>query len=519
MGNYVHNPLGFEDSIRLLHVSRSKSTFQKCVVFELSEVRLSGKPKYEAMSYAWGSPKRQRGITHSGTSAQLRVTENCFSALYDLCGMGPRVLWVDAVCINQEDILERSKQVAMMAHIYMQAFRTVIYLGKSDGNSSNLVRLFQKPFEDRMEEILGIDRPAWQDNIALNIILPGYFDKRYADRWNRKTLPQLAKFFERPWFSRTWIIQEVLLSDRRQIVAYIGPDQVKWDIIRSWSKALELGDDDWNAQRPGMFELLDSYEGHIGTPARPFLNWKQLLEVLRRTANHNCSDPRDKIFALLSLFKDTTPKELKADYNRSLHNVYASTSRFLLEFRSQAVLEAARGFSGDPNLPTWAIDWRCYRPGLREGIGDHKGWGFGSGEREVAADDEPRESYFVGVNENVRPISDRCLKLFCWRAGTVKHVGKHRERLGYITPYWSDQSENMMKQGHAVYITFGNARQAVARKGVEIGDSVCVLPGFHGILILRATHKAWNFVGEGMELSDESFTTDSQRALEGFEVY
>ena len=135
-------------------------------------------------------------------------------------------------------------------------------------------------------------------------------------------------------------------------------------------------------QRPGHLELLDRYQKEIERfPSRPFLECNQLFEVLSATANHKCSDPRDKIFALLSLFKGPIPKALEADYHRSLNDVYASASRYLLGWGSGRVLEAARGLSGDPGLPTWAIDRRCFHKSLVEATQEY-GWG---GDKHVSA--------------------------------------------------------------------------------------------------------------------------------------
>lgn len=92
---------------------------------------------YEALSYTWGSPRRsKRLLIQTDTSEELRVfqmliTSNLQLALRALRDANvPRILWVDAVCIDQEDAGEKNKQVAMMRKIYSNASRTIIYLGE-----------------------------------------------------------------------------------------------------------------------------------------------------------------------------------------------------------------------------------------------------------------------------------------------------------------------------------------------------------------------------------------------------
>ena len=120
---------------------------------------------------------------------------------------------MDAVCINQDDAQKKSKQVALMGRIYMQASRTVVYLGKGDRNSTYVVELFKRPLRESADEHF-FSRPAWKE--FAGFVLPGYFDKRANRHW-AGIMSRMLEFFERPWFTRTWTIQEVLLSNSSQI--------------------------------------------------------------------------------------------------------------------------------------------------------------------------------------------------------------------------------------------------------------------------------------------------------------
>lgn len=97
-------------------------------------------PTYEALSYVWGSPDGGVAVSvaysdepHQST---LVVGRNLFVALQHLRGASsPRPTWIDAVCINQEDIAERSSQVRNMGNVYRLASRMVVWLGEAEKDS------------------------------------------------------------------------------------------------------------------------------------------------------------------------------------------------------------------------------------------------------------------------------------------------------------------------------------------------------------------------------------------------
>ena len=100
----------------------------------LDIVSLDTNPYYEALSYVWGSPSVREHIILS--EKRLSITENLASALRNLrYESEARVLWVDAICINQADIDERSQQVSNMVFIYQQAHRVLVYVGERTEDS------------------------------------------------------------------------------------------------------------------------------------------------------------------------------------------------------------------------------------------------------------------------------------------------------------------------------------------------------------------------------------------------
>jgi hypothetical protein len=122
---YPYSPLSpsHHDETRLLHLQPGSGDDD--IHFTLHAVRLSDKPAYEAISYCWGDASDTREVYCDG--APLRVTNSLFKRLRRQDAV--RVLWADAICINQGDIPERNKHVQLMSRIYAQPSAVVVWLG------------------------------------------------------------------------------------------------------------------------------------------------------------------------------------------------------------------------------------------------------------------------------------------------------------------------------------------------------------------------------------------------------
>lgn len=138
MSQYQHSPLSLgPDSIRLLRLlpHEDKNARIQCQLFDYS---LQGPGErmhlYDALSYVWGDSKNPRSI-YIG-KYELPVTENLFAALLQLRNFSfERIIWVDAICINQKNVKEKEQQIQLMAKIYSQANRVLVWLGEAADNS------------------------------------------------------------------------------------------------------------------------------------------------------------------------------------------------------------------------------------------------------------------------------------------------------------------------------------------------------------------------------------------------
>lgn len=167
--------------IRLLHVQPDPSDLRAV----LETVSLDDDPKYTALSYTWGTELSSGpGIALSGQAPRLPITKNLQAVLEHLCAGQdkPITLWVDALCINQADVEEKSHQITLMKDVYSKAEKTCVWLG-----------------------------PAADDSdLAMTTIGELYAARTYVltdDALSEAQIEAINALQRREWWSRIWVLQ------------------------------------------------------------------------------------------------------------------------------------------------------------------------------------------------------------------------------------------------------------------------------------------------------------------------
>lgn len=204
ISEYIYKPLRKEDHIRTLQLL--PGTGEICC--ELSVVPLKHAAGcYEAISYVWGDASKNVNIKCDGKL--FSVTVNLADALWTIRHpTEPRVLWADAICINQHDKKEQGRQVMMMGKIYEQARRVLIYLGNDDEEiAEDCFRLIRETngYFDKQFEIYGCTNQ--NDLHKIPRIVPNGPICSDKTRWSK-----VNKLVGLPWFTRVWVLQEVGLA-------------------------------------------------------------------------------------------------------------------------------------------------------------------------------------------------------------------------------------------------------------------------------------------------------------------
>ncbi|KAN0075032.1 Heterokaryon incompatibility protein (HET) domain containing protein [Elaphomyces granulatus] len=186
-----------DGSIRLLRLmpNRDETAVIECQLFNYTLESGKGTHLYEALSYVWGNPDETVPIK-IGEHCFMKVTKNLHAALLRLRNHSfERIVWVDAVCINQADDQEKAHQIQNMTKIYGQASRVIIWLGEGTDDSDQAFEGIRNAAEDEVTDSL--------------------------EEANREPI---LKLLERPWFRRIWVLQEAAAA--RCILIMCGPAEM-----------------------------------------------------------------------------------------------------------------------------------------------------------------------------------------------------------------------------------------------------------------------------------------------------
>ena len=364
--------LSDEGQIRLLKVQPEADGNQE-IRCELETVHLKDNPNYVALSYTWGPPTAEAasaGVTsipnHAITCNKdvILITRNLHDFLQRICHdpqLCSQRLWIDSICINQQDPIERGSQVSFMASIYRSASMVIAWLGEEDvytEDSFALTRNIANLCTDCRKQI----KPKNIGSEAFRSILGPLADDRV---WS-----SLRQFWRRRYFRRAWIIQEVALA--KKVIAQCGRHTLDWDHIvqMSWFSTVTPWARFLNA---GIHEPTDrEYSNHAlplyldaNARLKQSKRYPTLLYALVRARRFECLDPRDKVYALLGLAADYSKEKLRLQPvygDRSIAKTYVSAAIHILEDADDLLLLAqaeGENFQRIACLPSWVPDWSC----------------------------------------------------------------------------------------------------------------------------------------------------------------
>ena len=320
---------------------------------------------YDALSYVWGPQGDKRQIKCNGQL--IDVTKNLYSAFVQLRSEhDEHVIWIDQLCINQDDPDERSREVAIMGQIYGLAQRVIVWLGPSDSETSKIFSLFRKllrlrDFEasevyhlahgDRSHQTVDTPlRTKDQDDDARTRV-PPRFPPGAASIWKA-----VERFLDRPWFHRVWTFQEVVLSNACTV--YCGPCRISWIDLSDACLAMDHGGfDRYVESKHYRVTLVQNQREILHAGERSSLRY---MLVLNR--DRDATEPRDNVYALRGMLDEVVARSIHVDYSVSLGEVYAKAAKTSIKQDGNlAVLGAVeyrRTEESRSEMPSWVPDWR-----------------------------------------------------------------------------------------------------------------------------------------------------------------
>ena len=339
------------------------------IYIEMNVSSLNDKPRFIALSYAWGEPTKAVQVVCNQKS--LKITRNLSRALRTVfcafkMGKAPgfqrgdeALLWVDGICINQDDNDEKSSQVPLMKDIFGTARGVIGYIGAPQNSEptaafQSLAKLGNALLfnsEHQSEHV-----PMQIDHVALGELLC------------------------QPWFQRSWVFQEVVLPSHVMCLYGDGSKQASWSL----QVMIDLVDRMQHITNPNASKIYvpneeaDAWNMDVWRNNLVIVDsWGKLRTQLQETpaglnpvmvATHyrrsDATDKRDKVYAMLGLLSNAHRHMIRVDYSAecTLLQRYCSFAGFCIYAGYGIELLENAGISPNiPDLPSWAPDW-SYEP-------------------------------------------------------------------------------------------------------------------------------------------------------------
>ncbi|KAI1621075.1 heterokaryon incompatibility protein-domain-containing protein [Exophiala viscosa] len=370
--------------IRLLAVQ--PGVFDDPINCEMLCVQLDGMMdapvEFEAVSYVCGPPEDgvEIGIQIPATEpncdeGKLSITRSAEAAIRHLRHFSDVVkLWVDVVCINQDDLDERAQKVRIMATIFSRARIVHIWLGWGHQGIEAALRIIRDAYNSPTTFVkLSHDpernqRSRWPDrrrrvsisnstcSLRLHWKRFGHHEREYSGGIVTPHVSKLmSHLFDNAWFRRVWVIQEVLKS--RGALVHCGTEVITWKeltTVNSWlasedSMRREPQNHASQVTMPRIWSRLSDakIDEGLADQRRPSFTQPQapnILDVFVSSLDLKATDPRDKIFAISSLGRDTCIEDklsewIRPNYEKSESQVFADFTRWwIFEHKSLSIL-------------------------------------------------------------------------------------------------------------------------------------------------------------------------------------
>ena len=395
---FQYNPLSDpHDEIRLIKVTNVREptdvSIGPVLEIEIFHTSLANAGSYVAVSYAWGDDKPVRRFICNGS--ELYTPENTFRALYTIFHASKNsstslyvkgetlTLWIDALCINQQDVPEKNAQVPLMGKIYQQAKGAIGYVGSPSVGTDPRNAIVSmawwancptvQPPDDLPTDRTNPQFQAWLRDAQKKGVgePPATIAKDLEDLWSND------------WFMRCWVIQEMVLPPDVLCLYGYGDSHASWG-LDTMTMLVERCQNVQHAHRD-TYKIGKSFNVLLLKKAVQVDAWRLMRDeiqkqdskrdfvgLLRRSRLTQARDQRDKIYSLFGLMEDEERAAIPIDYSpdRTVADVFMDVAKHCIPtlYGPRLLVEASISRT-IPGLPSWAPDWTCiYRTALNTGI-------------------------------------------------------------------------------------------------------------------------------------------------------
>jgi hypothetical protein len=372
IAQYQYTAIRTPRTIRLLRIDSTRRT----ALCSLETVNLADAVDFWAVSYRWGSEEKPVALRITNGSNQdagyIPMNTNCAAAVAALIPTGVRYLWIDAICINQDDLAEKALQVPLMGRIYSQASLVTGHLCTESQFSFGLLI-------HRMVQTFANEKKYNFDSGGSILIYRA-----------------LSEFLQNDYFQRAWILQEMVLA--KSFLLIHGKDCIYFDHLmmianaQSKDKILPMGSKNgsfqtwltgmpkgWKVQEWSQFILsIFAFRERATVIKKLRLSIQDtsqrltVAEIVDHNMMFGAGNPRDQVYALLSLASDSAAEELQPNYDSEVSNkkIFTQISWYYLNNGNRLNLFLGAGVAPrftesqtprTPGLPSWVFDF-AYGP-------------------------------------------------------------------------------------------------------------------------------------------------------------
>ncbi|EEU36013.1 uncharacterized protein NECHADRAFT_101761 [Fusarium vanettenii 77-13-4] len=301
----------------------------------------SESPVYEAVSWTWGKPSVKPTQVVQVNSINVHIRPNLHACLLAFRHRNDsRMLWVDAICINQDDDQEKSDQVARMSSIYHFASGVLIYLGEASEAEAALFKYFnrenrEEPFETSLERLGMTEQDLFEAHTSL---------------------------YGREWWSRIWIQQEFALPQADPTfylgrvctkASYLSDDECNSFATKFGAMEVDKAWRDRRSSHPGYIEPLKQMIGILSLRQMLHDPPKSLSELFSDTKLSECSDSRDLIFGRYIFMRTPMREVFRPDYSLTTESLFEKAAIWLLKFEIGMKLFWLYPNRLSPESPSW----------------------------------------------------------------------------------------------------------------------------------------------------------------------
>lgn len=326
---------------------------------------------FATLSYTWGTSTQTEIIILNDNPLQIGTNlSHALHAFRKLAYFGHKyMLWVDAICINQNDPKERESQVAKMRNLYAGSWTTMTFLGEAAEGSGKAIDLIKTLSRIKNEG------KAWDLRDKLQVE-PGYLGD---GKWLA-----FQRFILRPYWSRLWVVQEMALAPLNMLM-FAGDDSVTWaevhtalwaihaslwyvkerclaydrkllQVLKAECQPLEMEENlgRWEAEplhhiTKGLGRIAEKQVNNEG-----YLSIDEMLEVSNATLSRYALD---KVYGLLAIMEPEIARRIVVDYSISESELFTKVSRLYIAFNGNLELLRSASCWNDTKTPSWAVDF------------------------------------------------------------------------------------------------------------------------------------------------------------------